>query len=406
MEDELKNIQFLNELTTFSDLEKMINLPPMSPFSEDIIDYLNILSKEINKYPKIREYPDVATFAFFCRRANIIALKAKKNYNKNETRLGRGIIYHVAPSNVPVNFAYSLVTGLLSGNSNIVKVPSKVFNQIDIISSAINRIARNSKYLNIAKRIILVRYDRNSDATKFFSSICDVRIIWGGDETIQQIRRYQLQPRSFDLTFADRFSICVINANKYINESDPKKISKGFFNDTYLFDQNACTSPHLIIWIGSKTNLKNAKKKFWDCLYGLLKNNYKVQSISVINKLTAFCNQAIQMHGLKLVQKKDNLIWRITLDKLEKDLDKFRCDSGYFLEYETSSLIEISKIINRKYQTLSYYGFSKNEMRNLINSLNPVGIDRMVPIGRTMEFSLTWDGYNLINSLTRKIEIL
>ena len=38
----------------------------------------------------------------------------KKEYKKDESlRLGRGIIFHIAPSNVPINFAYSLVAGLL-----------------------------------------------------------------------------------------------------------------------------------------------------------------------------------------------------------------------------------------------------------------------------------------------------
>ena len=35
----------------------------------------------------------------------------------------------------------------------------------------------------------------------------------------------------------------------------------------------------------------------------------------------------------------------------------------------------------------------------------PKGIDRIVPIGKTSDFSLNWDGIDLINSLSRVIEI-
>ena len=178
------------------------------------------------------------------------------------------------------------------------------------------------------------------------------------------------------------------------------------FNDTYLFDQNACTSPHLVIWIGSKLQVKNAKKRFWENLYAFAKDNYKIHTISAINKITTFYSHVIDQNILRLEQKKDNLIWRISLDQLKADLDKYRCDSGYFLEYHAKSFIEISKIINKKYQTLSYYGFSKHELKNFIISTKPFGIDRIVPIGRTMDFSLTWDGYDLVDSLTRKIEVL
>ena len=36
--------------------------------------------------------------------------------------------------------AYSLIFGLITGNSNIVKVPSKKFEQIEIICKSINKI--------------------------------------------------------------------------------------------------------------------------------------------------------------------------------------------------------------------------------------------------------------------------
>ena len=39
-----------------------------------------------------------------------------------------------------------------------------------------------------------------------------------------------------------------------------KNFVKKFYNDTYLVDQNACSSPHLIVWIGHEN--KNLKKGF------------------------------------------------------------------------------------------------------------------------------------------------
>ena len=404
MQNNFKNIDFLKQITT-PDYESFLKLPPMTPFSEDIIDYLNALSKEINKDSRLRQYPDVGTFSFFCRKANILLLK-KKFYGSNITKLGRGIVFHIAPSNVPVNFAFSMVMGLLSGNSNIVRVPSKKFDQIDMIADAINKLTKVPQYSNISNRIILIRYDRTSDATKEFSLNCDVRIIWGGDETISQIRENALQPRAFDITFADRYSLCVINADKFIHESEPDKIANGFYNDTYLFDQNACTSPHLVVWIGLNENVEKAKNIFWDKLHVLVNNRYEIQPVSAIDKLTNFYNQAIQMDKIILEDKKDNLIIRVNLNDLKDDIDHFRCDSGYFSEYHASSPLELSKIINRKYQTLAYYGFSKKDMENYFHQLKPVGIDRIVPIGRTMDFSLIWDGYNFIESLSRSIEIL
>ena len=50
-----------------------------------------------------------------------------------------GLVFHITPSNIPTNFAYSLLFGLLTGNSNIIKVPTKIFPQIEIISSTLKK---------------------------------------------------------------------------------------------------------------------------------------------------------------------------------------------------------------------------------------------------------------------------
>ena len=386
------------------DFEAFAEKSSFEPYSKEVVNYLDALSKELNKDPNIRAYPDVATFGFFCRRANILSLK--KKYSADDIlRLGRGLLFHIAPSNVAVNFAYSLVSGLLAGNLNVVRVPSKNFEQIDIISKAIERVGKKIEHDFISSRITLVRYDRTSSATSYFSSICDVRVIWGGNETIAQIRENKILPRSFDITFADRYSLCAINADKYIHEKSPNKIAQGFYNDTYLFDQNACTAPHLLIWLGSEDNVNKAKRIFWDSLYEFVKLKYTVQPVIAVDKLTSFYNQSVHMDQVTKTTTPDNLIWRVELPHLLKNIDEYRCSSGYFSEYHAASLSEIKNIIDRKYQTLSYYGISKIELNNFIIHEKPKGIDRIVPIGKTADFSLNWDGFNLIKSLSRIIEV-
>jgi hypothetical protein len=101
----------------------------------------------------------------------------------------------------------------------------------------------------------------------------------------------------------------------------------------------------------------------------------------------------------------DNLIWRVELQRLSKNIDEFRCSSGYFSEFHATSLSEIKNIINRKYQTLAYYGISKEELNEFIKYEKPKGIDRIVPIGKTSDFSLNWDGIDLIKTLSRVIEV-
>ena len=73
--------QNLNEITfLFSEPGKLTSVREMSPddiFSNSIIAFLSALSFELIKSPKVRQYSDVATFAFFCRKANLKSLTRK-----------------------------------------------------------------------------------------------------------------------------------------------------------------------------------------------------------------------------------------------------------------------------------------------------------------------------------------
>ena len=95
---------------------------PIKIFDDRIINFLNYLSKNIMSEKNSRLFPDLFSFGFWCRKENMN--KLKNSYNSQNLMFGRGIAFHVCPSNVPMNFAYSLVFGLLSGNDNIIDICS------------------------------------------------------------------------------------------------------------------------------------------------------------------------------------------------------------------------------------------------------------------------------------------
>jgi hypothetical protein len=52
------------------------------------------------------------------------------------------------------------------------------------------------------------------------------------------------------------------------------------------------------------------------------------------------------------------------------------------------------------------FGFSEEELKDFIKNSNLRGIDRIVPIGKSLDFSIIWDGFNLIESLSRSVQVL
>ena len=123
-----------------------INKKPLIPFNKTICEFLNDLSKKLNKDKKIINYSDVKAFSFWCRKANIE--KYKKQFQDGKFRLGLGLAFHITPSNVPTNFAYSFVFGLLAGNANIVRIPTNNSPQVNIICNAIKGLFKNSSFIS------------------------------------------------------------------------------------------------------------------------------------------------------------------------------------------------------------------------------------------------------------------
>ncbi len=369
---------------------------PVLPFADEVIEELDALSKALMKDPLSRQYPDVVTFAFFCRRGNL--LKLKEQYATSAIRLGWGTVFHIAPSNVPVNFAYSVVAGLLAGNTNVVRVSQKQFPQVDII-------VRHMQATNML-RVAVVRYPHESNANEVFSALCNVRVIWGGDATIETIRKNAIPARAFDICFADRYSIAAVRPQTIHETSDEemKKLAERFYNDTYLFDQNACSAPHLVCW-EKGNDLASAKKRFWDAVYAYAKSHYQFQDVMAVDKLTALYKQAVAMPTHD-EETKDNVLRRVEIESLPCDIDSFRCAGGYFTECEVESLDEIAPIVSAKYQTLAYYGFEREELEAFVQRNRLTGIDRIVLFGETTAFSLTWDGRNLIQSMSRVVSII
>lgn len=369
------------------------------PFDDSIVEFLNDVSRKLMGNRTAKAYSDVVTFGFWIRKGSVFKLKDR--FEKSEgVHLGKGVAFHIAPSNVPINFAYSLVAGLLCGNANIVRVPSKDFPQVGMIANAFNRALE--KHEDMRPYVLCVRYGRDKEINDLFSSIADVRVVWGGDQTIAELRKSPLPPRSGEITFADRYSLAVIDSDSYLNIDNKERVAEDFYNDTFFSDQNACTSPRLVVWTGDR--IDEAKEVFWKYEHNLVEKKYAFQPIQGVNKLTQAYLIAVAEPGAKVEEHTDNLIIRVKIPEITDYLMNYRDNSGYFYEYDCENIMDLTPLCNdKRCQTIGYIGDNKVLLPMIQTGIK--GIDRIVPIGKTMDFNLIWDGYNLPSLMTRTVEL-
>lgn len=375
----------------------------VQPFAEDTLAYLGSVARILRNHPATRLYPEVAAFAYWCRPAHL--KKLAQIHADRHLRLGRGLTLHIAPANVPVNFAYSFAFGLLAGNSNIVRVPDAFPEQTDVVCQAFSTAFDEPSFARISAANRLISYARDEAVTESLSSIAMARILWGGDKTIATLRAMPTQARSVDVCFADRYSLCLMAADAVTQASsaDFAALITGFFNDAYLLDQNACSSPHLVIWQGATEKVAKAQARFWPALADEVRQRAPLQTVHAVDKLMALCRTALNLPSAVDSIRHGNYIYRIRLGNLPVDIEHHRGQHGFFFEYTTQDTGCLAEIVTPRYQTLTTFGIDRKELARQVIALGLPGIDRIVAVGQALDIGTLWDGHDLIAALSRII---
>ena len=351
------------------------------------------------KSPVGRQFPDLTAFAFYTRKANLQRLAAA--LRPDETRLGRGLCFHVAPANIPINFAFTWIFSLLAGNANVVRLPSKDFPQVDALLAIITEALGRRPELQ--ERNAFVKYPRtDNETTAAYCRMADCRMIWGGDRTIAAIKALPAMPRCVDICFADRYSVALIDGGAVLaaDETQIARLAEGFYNDTYLMDQNACSSPQVILW---EHDSPQARERFWGAVEELAKRKYVLQDAVAVDKYTLFCEEAAGNRNIQSVVRKGNLLYRVQLKTLSPDMIQHRGKAGFFFEYALKDRDELFRVVTEKFQTITQFGIDADSLRRQIVEHHLRGIDRIVPIGQAMDVGVVWDGFDLVRCLSRVV---
>lgn len=406
LEAAVMHIKHLDDLSFIIGTPDVFSSDRTVPFDSLVIDFLHDLSQLVLSDVQAKKFPDLITFSFFCRKANIKQIQSQ--YGAMENRVGWGLALHIAPSNIPLCFAYSFLFGLISGNCNIVRLSKKDYPQVDLLCNFIEEIIGKPKYRELRTKNAIVKFDKASIFLQENACLFDVRLVWGGDKTIENMRQYSWSPHCIEVAFADRYSISVfeVEAMLQLNAQQMQKLCKGFFNDTFLVDQNACSSPRLIFWLGKYEQMKEVRIFFWQIFAEYVDCNYKLALVSYVEKQIKLL-QILEQYDVHLkIEAFGHSILTAWQENVYSFNANFKSPFGLFFESSSSSLDDLFAVVTRQYQTLIYFGISKNLLRQKLANSGVKGIDRVVPVGQALAIGLKWDGIDLLMRLTRYINFV
>jgi len=383
-----------------------LNNRPVVAWDSERVAFLSAVSKAILADPDARKLPDAVTFAYWARKGNLAAIETRTRV-AGRVSMGLGLVFHVSPSNAPVNFAFSMAFGLLAGNSCVIRLPSAETATATIIVRAVRHVLAQPEHEGIRGALLLVRYARDDEVNRFWTGIADGRVVWGGDETVRQFRRYPAPPRAREVSFADRYSLCTLRpiAVLELDDAGLKALCSGLYNDIYLMDQAACSSPQLVAWVGDAETVGRAQDRLWPALVSQVKERYDAPPIRLMDKFVRACESAATNAAVHHIQRHGNLLYRVALETLGPNPERCRGIAGTVHEVVLTSLDDLAPFINEIYQTLTYFGYGREELTTFVQRHGLRGIDRIVPVGRALDMDVIWDGYEIVTGLSRTVDI-
>ena len=470
------------------------------PFAADTVGFLDAFSKALRGDARACMDPETMALAFWCRRAHLETLRRRHFREKpavrpadregrplaaagsaqrktglsgseeptvedgghsgtaGSGRMGRGLLFHLAPANVPMMFVYTWAIGLLAGNAGIVRISERTIRMEAVrdLLRVLNGLLDREEYEKIRARISLITYEHDDALTEEILSHCDGRILWGGDETIRQLRRIPMPPRAVELAFPDRVSLAVIREAglKKLDDDAVCNLVHRFYNDTYVMDQNGCSSPQTVIWLrdpgtdpGTKAGPRvqveggsahisgmvsgeiketgtgdecapaspadgsgqGVREKWWELLAQEAEAAYELDGFRAARKLEkaalAVMREAPQAPHVQVTAIRrfhGNALYVLRLSELPPDLAGYRGGFGLFYEAEAETEDDIFRSFSDRIQTVVCVGVEPAKIAAAAARAHSAGVLRFVEAGQALQMDTVWDGIDLIAALSRR----
>jgi hypothetical protein len=365
------------------------------------------LSTAVLADPVLRQDPASVSLAYWLRRAQLVRLAEEHGrraaMEPNVIRVPVGRVLHLAPSNVDTLFVYSWALAYLCGNASVVRLSQESGVVVNALLRVIDSVAANDRELRDSNRF--VTYGHDDAVTTALSAWCAHRVIWGGDETVAAIRPLPLPSHASERVFGSKYSFAVIDAERYGagSEDERAQVASGFFNDLFWFDQMACSSPHVVFWVGGSAIAESAASSFERALQVEVSRRRFEPSVPSAVHRRAYAFGLAATADVRVVLDHPGFVGVHVHDRAA--LDKDICGGGLFRHVPVARLEDVLAFVDEGDQTLTHWGLDEESLRRLAAATGARGLDRLVPIGEALAFDVVWDGFHLVDDLLRRVRV-
>jgi len=394
---EMPEFGFMQQIDKMSDS----SLAPFSDVSREILSRLS--SQLVGR----RETPQFAALGYWLRPASITRLKTSfaARVPANQFPVARGMAFHLPPSNVDTIFVYSWALSLLAGNANIVRLPSRRSPQVEWL---IRTLLEVLEAVGDAHRHLFCAYDVGTGLNREISLRADLRMIWGGDAKVNDVSSDRVRPDGLSIGFPDRKSLSTIDGDAYfrLDASARDALAERLFNDIFWFDQMACGSPRVIVWVGDSVRCEDLSRDLYQRLTRVTsRKSYSVDAGVALAKF-GYLNDMLASGTGRAAYRLGNELSVLQLDPgAVKPPDKIM-GGGVINHVVFPHIEDVVSAVDHATQTITHFGFDIESLKRLVEKLAFKGGFRVVPVGQALNFDTTWDGIPLLDYMTRRLVLI
>ena len=316
----------------------------------------------------------------------------------------RGLVCHWLAGNVQILGMFALVQCIISKNVNLLKVSSRddgVFTDILNEFRGVSYTTEAGHTIwgdDLLKTIAVVYFNRYSDKLgEEMSKQADVRIAWGGRESVETVSGYPARYDAETVIFGPKLSYSVIAKEELSSVQEAKKLARKVSVDVSVFDQTGCASPHnLYVEEGGIVS----PEEFID-IVGESMQKTELQ----VPKPMMSPEQVSQIHSIRgvydfkgTVKGSETMSWTILFDDLD-EIDKPVYSRVLFV-HKVKSIFDCLKYIDENTQTIGIAAPTEKAIM-FATEATKRGVMRLPLIGRMLNFEMPWDGLFLFDRLIR-----
>ena len=393
-----------------AELRQVIAREQMSP--NEVIAIFGSWAKSLDAR-ELDDFPGIVFLRMWLRRGTLEPIVLRElganSLDGGWTENGRarlrafplGVVGHWPAGNVEIQPILSMTCALLGGNAALVRIPRGL---VDLTRILMEKLAQSDPSERLTQRICMAAFEHGrQDLHEAMARVVDGAMIWGGQESVLQVRSLPFPHWARIQVFGPRISVAAMDAGAWNNPTEQETWCLRMARDLWQFDQQACSSPQVLY-------IENRDRQSTDQFLSALRRAFETENNAhprqdIAATLTSTISRARAAWLLDDVSHRAVFPmgpdWTLLIGS-GSDIPQ-PVQGKTLTVLEVDDLIDAVSKLDGNVQTLGL-GMADSEREKEVALLaGQKGVDRIVKLGRMHTFVPPWDGVDLIRPMVRMV---